>query len=542
MKRISIFTTSLVLALNSIFAQTVGNPHTGKITICNEPHNLPTQIIDTPEELFSATIGKDEELIAFKNIEPKTKDLIYKKVEYTVYRLQDMQKLFYKKYNPDNNYYSLTDSFPYIIRFDVNKASVLDMTTGKKVWSKTGRFVRLLNGNVIMHFQGLGNFDSYINALSIKTGEKVWSSKLNLRQGISYNYTIDENCDYLVGNDLCRINWETGEVKQLESKTSITDKAELFADMLSGIYYGPTGATMGTMVGSRNYYQPVEYAKLEEESERPFNRSLFMYPEHTKISGLTSGIVRNNGRNYYADRNSIRCFDDDMNEIWNTPLQVKATRSDIFLRNDTIYMINLAMGMYGSRGMSPREYPYVAAFSAKDGHQLFHKEWDKKKKNPITASTIINNKLHMISSKREVIFDLATQQVDVAEIDTTAGGPYIKYALTDYIFKRNESEGSFTAINVSSDFRPVLTSNGVIVDIYPQKPELISGKHNTFYCIGHTKDYALLRGGNDLEELWLIRDGKATQLSNSVTMVTRRKNKLFMFTEDDKLNIITLEP
>lgn len=538
MKRLSIFTTSLVFALNSVFAQTVGNPHSGKITISNEHLNLPVQVIDTPEELFSASISKDDEFIAFKNIEPKTKDLIYKKVEYTVYRLHDMQKVFYKKYNPDNYYYSLAP-YPNIIRFDVNRASILDMTTDKKVWSKGGRFIRVLNGNIIMSIQGL---DPSINSLSLKTGEKVWSSKLNLRQGISYNYTIDENCDYLVGNDLCRINWETGEVKQLESKTSITDKAELFADMLSGIYYGPTGASMGTAVGSHNHYQPVEYAKLEEEAERPFNRSLFMYPEHTKISGLTSGIACHDGRNYYADRNSIRCFDDDMNELWNTPLQVKATKSDVFLRNDTLYMINLAMGMYGSKGMSPREYPYVAAFCTKDGHQLFHKEWDKKKKNPITASTIINNKLHMISAKREVIYDFATQQVDVTEIDTTEAGPYIKYALTDYLFKRNESEGTFTAINVSNDFRPVLTTNGALVDIYPQKPKLISGEHNTFYCIGHTKDYALLRGSNDMKELWLIRDGKATQLSQNVTMVIRRKNKLFMFTEDDKLNIITLEP
>jgi hypothetical protein len=148
----------------------------------------------------------------------------------------------------------------------------------------------------------------------------------------------------------------------------------------------------------------------------------------------------------------------------------------------------------------------------------------------------------MISSKREVIFDLATQQVDVTEIDTTEAGPYIKYALTDYLFKRDESEGTFTAINVSNDFRPVLTTNGALVDIYPQKPKLIAGTRNTFYCIGHTKDYALLRGGNDDEELWLIRDGKAKQLSKNVTMTMRREKKLFIFNEDNKLNIITLEP
>ena len=244
-----------------------------------------------------------------------------------------------------------------------------------------------------------------------------------------------------------------------------------------------------------------------------------MYPEHFKISGLTSGIARRDGRNYYADRNTIRCFDDDMNELWNTPLQVKSTRSDVFLRGDTVYMINLAMGMYGSRGMSPREHPYVAAFSATDGHQLFLKEWDKEKKRPITASTIIDGKLHMLSQTREVIFDLATQQVDVAEVDTTEGGGYIKYALTDYLFKRDKIDGSFTAVNVSSDSRPALTTSGFLVDIKP-----------------------ILRGGIDYEELWFIRNGKATLLSKEVDMVQKRKEKLFIATKDNKLSIITIEP
>ena len=231
-----------------------------------------------------------------------------------------------------------------------------------------------------------------------------------------------------------------------------------------------------------------------------------------------------------------------MNELWNTPLQVKATRSDVFLRGDTVYMINLAMGMYGSRGMSPREHPYVAAFSATDGHQLFLKEWDKEKKRPITASTIIDGKLHMLSQTREVIFDLATQQVDVAEVDTTEGGGYIKYALTDYLFKRDKTDGSFTGVNVSSDSRPVLTTSGFLVDIKPAKPEFISSKRNTFYCIGHTKDYALLRGGIDYEELWFIKNGKATLLSKEVDMILKRKNKLYMATKDNKLSIITIEP
>ena len=539
MKRTSILTVSLAFVLNSVFAQTTDNPHAGKITVSNAPLNFPTQVIDTPEDLIGIGVNDNDEYISFNNIDPKTKNLLYKKLEYTVYHLPDMQKVFYKKYERGRYFYLLSGSRPNLLRFDSNNAVRLDLNTGKKIWSTRGRFVRILNDNIIMHSGGIG---SSIDVLSLETGKKQWSFKMGMTQGISYNYTIDENSDFMVANDLCRINWATGELKQLESKTTITDKGTLIGGILSGVYYGPRGASMGTLVGSRNYYQPVEYAKLEEESERPFNRSLFMYPEHTQISGLTSGIARRDGRNYYADRNSIRCFDDDMNELWNTPLQVKATRSDVFLRGDTVYMINLAMGMYGSRGMSPREHPYVAAFSATDGHQLFLKEWDKEKKRPITASTIIDGKLHMLSQTREVIFDLATQQVDVAEVDTTEGGGYIKYALTDYLFKRDKTDGSFTAVNVSSDSRPVLTTSSFLVDIKSAKPEFISSKRNTFYCIGHTKDYALLRGGIDYEELWFIKNGKATLLSKEVDMILKRKKKLYMATKDNKLSIITIEP
>ncbi|HBZ33827.1 MAG TPA: hypothetical protein DEO38_01870 [Bacteroidales bacterium] len=541
MKHRTILTTLFASILYSAFAQTITGPHVGKVTISNVPLNFHTQVFDIPEDLIGAGVNSNDDYIFFSNLEQKEKDPLYRKIEYSVYHLPDMQKLFYKKYNSGRYYYSLVGSRPYLLRFDVNRVACLDINTGKKVWSTSGRFVRILNDNIIMFSRGIGNMGSTIDVLSLETGKKQWSVKMGMTQGISYNYTIDENSDFIVANELCRINWATGELKQLESKTSITDKAAVLGGMLGGVYYGPRGGTMGTLVGSRNYYQPVEYAKVEEESERPFNRSFFMYPEYNIISGLTSGIARCDGRNYYADRNSIRCFDDDMNELWNTPFQVKATRSDVFLRGDTVYMINLAMGIYGSRGMSPREHPYVAAFSATDGHQLFYKEWDKKK-SPITASTIIDDKLHMLSLTREVIFDLATQKVDVVEVDTTEGGGYINYALTDYIFKRDESDSSFTAVNVSSNSRPVLTMNGCLIDIKPVKPKLISSERNTFYCIGHTKDYALLRGGLDYKELWFVRNGKATLLSKDVDRIIRKKDKIFMFTKDNKLSIITIEP
>ena len=533
MKRTSILTVSLAFVLNSVFAQTTDNPHAGKITVSNAPLNFPTQVIDTPEDLKKISVNDSCEYISFTNFDPKTKNVLDQKAEFTVYHLPDMQKVFYKKYFCDRFACRLSGSRPNILYFDAGRVSRLDINTGKKIWSTRGCLARIIKDNVIMFSRGIGDIGSTMDVLSLETGQKLWSVKMGMDQGITYNYTIDENSDFIVTNNLFRINWATGEAKQLESKTNITDQAAFFGI----IHYGPQVAG-----GSRTYYQPVENAKLEEESERPFDRYIFMYPEHFKISGLTSGIARRDGRNYYADRNSIRCFDDDMNELWNTPLQVKATRSDVFLRGDTVYMINLAMGMYGSRGMSPREHPYVAAFSATDGHQLFLKEWDKEKKRPITASTIIDGKLHMLSQTREVIFDLATQQVDVAEVDTTEGGGYIKYALTDYLFKRDKTDGSFTAVNVSSDSRPVLTTSGFLVDIKPAKPEFISSKRNTFYCIGHTKDYALLRGGIDYEELWFIRNGKATLLSKEVDMILKRKNKLYMATKDNKLSIITIEP
>ena len=305
MKRTSILTVSLAFVLNSVFAQTTDNPHAGKITVSNAPLNFPTQVIDTPEDLIGIGVNDNDEYISFNNIDPKTKNLLYKKLEYTVYHLPDMQKVFYKKYERGRYFYLLSGSRPNLLRFDSNNAVRLDLNTGKKIWSTRGRFVRILNDNIIMHSGGIG---SSIDVLSLETGKKQWSFKMGMTQGISYNYTIDENSDFMVANDLCRINWATGELKQLESKTTITDKGTLIGGILSGVYYGPRGASMGTLVGSRNYYQPVEYAKLEEESERPFNRSLFMYPEHTQISGLTSGIARRDGRNYYADNCGILPF------------------------------------------------------------------------------------------------------------------------------------------------------------------------------------------------------------------------------------------
>ena len=138
MKRTSILTVSLAFVLNSVFAQTTDNPHAGKITVSNAPLNFPTQVIDTPEDLIGIGVNDNDEYISFNNIDPKTKNLLYKKLEYTVYHLPDMQKVFYKKYERGRYFYLLSGSRPNLLRFDSNNAVRLDLNTGKKIWSTRG--------------------------------------------------------------------------------------------------------------------------------------------------------------------------------------------------------------------------------------------------------------------------------------------------------------------------------------------------------------------------------------------------------------------
>ena len=74
-------------------------------------------------------------------------------------------------------------------------------------------------------------------------------------------------------------------------------------------------------------------------------------PSSLRIAGLNSDVIQNSGKNYFADRNSLHCFDNDMNETWNVELPEKGTRSELFLQGDTICMVNLALGIYGNGGV-----------------------------------------------------------------------------------------------------------------------------------------------------------------------------------------------
>lgn len=522
MKRTSILTALFSLATSWVMAQS--SLSTTNIPVSTEPLNFNVQEFDAPDYCVTVFCDKDCKNIGFESYDkdPKTN----KKVQLVinVKRVSDGQQLYTKEFKYAK-YFALGANS--IAEYDQYGTSIFHLETGAELFKKKYNYLGVIGDNIILSAGNGVTSNIKVCAYSMTTGEELWKQPIIGQAGLTYNQPIDEKSDYLVCNDLYRINWETGETMKLDSKTHITNKGALFGQVLAGV-------AMGAMTG----YAIIPTTR---KSISLTDRKFFFWPQNDKIAGLNSNILSKDNLNYFADRNSIRCFDDNFNEKWNTELTEKATRSEIFLKGDNLVMINYAIGFYGNGGYKQREKPYIAIFDAKDGKQL-RTEKINSENQYVSSTTLIGNKLHLFIGDQEGTYDLASNTMDYALPDTTVAGRYISYVNEHSYFCKN-ADNTFSSIKSTDDTRLAVTNKGSIVDIKSPKAKVIYSPKEYYNVAAYYDDMVfLLKNRKSLEptELWCIKDGKATLVSNNVLFVKKATNHLAVVLDNNKVQVLTL--
>ena len=488
--------------------------------------------INVPKNYYNFITDDSCENICFL-CEDSTADNTKKKkkqsILMTVRRISD-DKLIYRKTFPwKGQKYVLSKTSLTELLF--NNTTITDFATTAQVFEQKGvhSYLGYLNDKILLCTRNNISDAAKITAYSMTTGQEAWQTKkiLNVNYGLTYCQPIDEVSDYVVSGDLIRVNWETGDMKKLECKTSITNKKSVLATALVGVATGVVGGMMGaTMI-----YIPVDRPASN-------NRSFFYMPSSLRIGGLNSDIIQNSGKNYFADRNTLHCFDNDMNETWNVELPEKGTRSALFLQGDTICMVNLASGIYGNGGVKVMEKPYVATFSATDGKLFSYQPIEMEKQNVISSFSF-KNQLHLLFPNREAIYNTTSNKMDIVDTDTTLIGGFRYYIGEGMLYKLN-SDNSFSEIKPTENITPIRTNNGYVVDVKNGKPTVLATPSEAYRTIASHNDMIFIIGQrSNFMELWLLKNGEAALINDRINSIRTKQRHLILCLDNGKIQLIS---
>ena len=489
--------------------------------------------IEVPKNFYNFVTDDSCENICFLSadtIADETKKKKKQNILMTVKRISDDKLLYSKTFPWKGQKYILSKTSVTELLF--NNTTITDFASTAQVFQQKSvhSYLGYVNDRLLLCTRNNITDAGKITAYSLKTGEEVWQTKkiLNVNYGLTYCQPIDEVSDYVVSGDLIRVNWETGDLKKLDCKTCITNKKSVLTTALIGVAAGVAGG----MIGAPMMYIPVYTPTYNNY------RSFYYMPSSLRIAGLNSDVIQNSGKNYFADRNSLYCFDNDMNETWNVELPEKGTRSELFLKGDTICMVNLALGIYGNSGTKAMEKPYVATFSANDGKLFSYQPIEMEKQNVISCISF-GDQLRLLFPNREAIYNTTTNKMEFFDTDTTLIGSFRYYIGEGQLYKLN-SDNSFSELNPTKDYMPIRTNNGYVVDVKNGKPTVLVTPSEAFRTIATHDDMTFIigqRGG--FMELWLLKNGEAALINDRIESIRTKYRHLILCLDNGKIQVIS---
>lgn len=538
MKKINLIVAMLAITFCSVMAQ--NNSLTDKITISQTSLNVNKQDIDLNDEAVGYLTDPEGKMIALDCIDPKTAKKKHPKHVLKVYRLEDKKLMWSKDYKPSENKFQFLKNGIMEISYNSN-ITILNKKDGTKIWKKDINYIGMIGDTLI------AASNSGINAFNVENCEKIWLCKMNTNYGVTYCRTIDNNWNYLVSNNLYRINLSTGDILKLKSKTGVEDP-----NSTTGfIYLGFPGGFIGGFIGG--FFSSLANSMIQyKNSKHRFNVStneqqLFMMPLKM-ISGMHSNVVSKGGLNYYADYNSFMCFDDSLKLIYRTKANnikispknyiIKESKSELIVKNDTAYVVSLGSGIYPTKGKKFYDFPHIASYNIKDGKALDRQRiaYDSV---TIVSTNVNDTIIRMLLNNREESYRFADRFVHYTNNDTSKVGRFVSY-LTDNICYVKNTDNSFSAIKSTEQYTPVLTTRGYIVDITEREPKIIAEKENTYFQVAEMNNAYFYQGGKNESELWYFNSGQATLIADDVKQVLQNNDILEILTTAGKARIISL--
>jgi PQQ-like domain len=225
----------------------------------------------------------------------------------------------------------------------------LNAETGKKQW-KINRQSFYLDEKTNM---GLGflpsNNSSNLEGFMLSDGSVKWHRAVNREYGINEIVNLNDSAILLNAGGLHSVDLKNGLGWDYTAITGSKDYTALIA-------VNAVGIIIGAFTGYYMYTTDIDIA-----------------------TNICSGVWMDSTGYYFASRDKLSLLSLAGQPLWTSELPKKKTsKSDIFLQDSLIYMVNYG---FGHRGDYPVYVgnPFIAAFEKDNGSQVFMQEVSDKK-------------------------------------------------------------------------------------------------------------------------------------------------------------------
>jgi hypothetical protein len=315
-----------------------------------------------------------------------------------------------------------------------NHLSRLNPFDGKPFWGRATTAYRLFpEFDLALCYDTPTTGFTTLYGINISTGQSIWKRDISGEYGWQKTDMLSDSTLLVVAQGLHTLDVRDGKGWDINriSHAKKTDMAKVGLALLGGA----AGAAMG--------YMMIPYGSFSDY-----------------YLNISSNILYHDDVFYFAAKDKISCHTLDGKALWKTDLdQKKTSKSHLFREGNIIYMLNSG---YATKYGRPAALgnPYVAAFDAESGAQLFLKEWEERK-NYVSDYLIEGNELYMLYQDRVDIQRLSPEglkQKYIARIDQDAK---MSSFVTDEIFIKQDS--SYLQASLDRDHFYIFTEKAEII-------------------------------------------------------------------------------
>lgn len=361
-----------------------------------------------------------------------------------------------------------------------NDIRMLDIKDGTQKWTAEIYPAYIDDSlDVLIGYTSNSLKSSKLKAIKASTGELIWEGKVkrNVSWGWDDAYKMDDGRIIVVGDDINVIDLLTGDIKTIEAKTGYRETGKMALSLLGS---AALSVAVSAALPSNTYV--LYYRVAPDGSHMGFAgpNSFFFAGDYGPniLNGLSSNILKHDSHYYIADRDSLRCFSNDMQPIWQYAYpSKKASASYLIAENGNIYMLNYGYGLSNGIWKRKNSRPFIASINAHTGEQNMFCAMKMKKDIIEDSERTEDGLLYMFDDGMAYQKNINDTTIEIIPWENKKYGK-LKGFVRDTLYAVYEETGGFAPIVHEEGYFNVQTDKGYILKIdrklnimtaYPEK-------------------------------------------------------------------------
>lgn len=410
--------------------------------------------------------------------------------------LNDMSVKWNKEVNYDR--VDIDDRDNNLFYTEKKKSFCLDPETGNSLWeNKFDYYYFYPPLNIGVGYPKRGDTNMAF-AINLSNGEALWTKEIDRTLGWNDVYMLTDSVMLIAANGVTSVNLATGEGWTYDARENKTKVGEMIAVNAAGIL-------LGVLTGVYMYQTTPE--------------------QITEI--VSNMLIDDEDGVILASRDIISRINSSGELLWSADLPKKETsKSSIFLRDSTIYMINRG---YAFSNGAPVLYgePYIASFDLKSGNQNYL-QIIPTKRDAIRTYQVINDMLFLVFENRVATYSLADGTLINEKTIELDKNEQFRYFIESGVFVRNDDSVFVDVADMYPERNLLITNNSRVFSITDSlDAELLYGEDNVYQSIIGNDNYKVV-SNNDKDFIACTADGTPIFTFQSKPTMFMTRNKLYV--------------